>query len=410
MDRVRIVISHNGRSEQLVDESQRYVRSDNQELYVSKNMTFEELLARVQSIVKYDPIKYNIDLQSISIVPGTTCPTFIRNDDDVQFMLGEDKVIPQVCVSLIERRCGGAMGDGIPLDGNPQHHSSVNSNNQMFTQRSWSYNGGNPQGPAIDLAVDVEPHFEDYFGCQYEVNVQQNVRPNIEPNYDHIGDRPRCSALNMSGTSYVLKNVNLLTSDNQSTWVIPGSSAYSFGQVNNTMRSREPNTLIHKVNFFPKKSDLKRLVGLHAMRENFEWKVKMSNKSVLHLVCKIVNCKWKLKAARRDEGTYFQVRSFQSEHSCPLEGVHRRHRQASAVIIGEVIAHRLQQHNGLIMRLKDIMTDMKKMFDIQVMYSKAHTTMSYALALTYGSYEETFQYLPSFGYVLEQQNPGTITE
>ncbi|KAK3205373.1 hypothetical protein Dsin_019419 [Dipteronia sinensis] len=56
--------------------------------------------------------------------------------------------------------------------------------------------------------------------------------------------------------------------------------------------------------------DLKRLVGFHAMRHNFEWKVKRSNKSVIHLVCKIDNHTWKLRAMMRNEGTYFQVRIF----------------------------------------------------------------------------------------------------
>ncbi|KAK2663100.1 hypothetical protein Ddye_001674 [Dipteronia dyeriana] len=128
------------------------------------------------------------------------------------------------------------------------------------------------------------------------------------------------------------------------------------------------------------------------------------------LVCLMGNCTWKLRAVRRDEGTYFQVRSFINEHTCPLEEIHRRHRQASAVIIGEVIAPRLQQQDGRLMRLKDIITDMKSMYGIQIMYSKAHAALDYTLSLTYGTHEETFQLLPSFGYVLEQKNPGTITD
>ena len=144
MDRVRIVISYNGRWEELPDGSQRFVGSDNQGIYVSKNMTFDELLARMQSIVHYDPNRCNIDLQSISCVPGTTCCTFVRNDNDVQFMLGENRVIPQVCIILIERRCGGVMGDAIPLHGNPQDYPSVSGSNQMYTQRSGTYNDGNP--------------------------------------------------------------------------------------------------------------------------------------------------------------------------------------------------------------------------------------------------------------------------
>ncbi|KAK3222975.1 hypothetical protein Dsin_010000 [Dipteronia sinensis] len=178
------------------------------------------------------------------------------------------------------------------------------------------------------------------------------------------------------------------------------------------MGSREANTVIYKGQYFPykKRSDLKRLVGLHAVRENFEWKVKRSNKSVLHLVCKINKCTWKLRAMKRDERTYVQIGNFVNEYSCPLEEVQRHHRQDSVVIIGEIIAPRLQQHDGHLMRPKDIITDMKTMYGIQIMYSKAHQALHYALALTYGSYEETFQLLPSFGYVLEQQNSGTITE
>ncbi|KAK2648923.1 hypothetical protein Ddye_016412 [Dipteronia dyeriana] len=97
------------------------------------------------------------------------------------------------------------------------------------------------------------------------------------------------------------------------------------------------------------------------MRHNFEWKVKRSKKTTLHLVCLMDICTWKLSAVRRDEATYFQVRSFINEHTCPLEEIHRRHRQANAVIIREVVAPRLQQHDGRLMQPKDIIADIKTM-------------------------------------------------
>ncbi|KAK2638539.1 hypothetical protein Ddye_026334 [Dipteronia dyeriana] len=53
---------------------------------------------------------------------------------------------------------------------------------------------------------------------------------------------------------------------------------------------------------------------------------------------------------------------------------------------------------------------MKTKYDIQIMYSKAHQALDYALSLTYGTHEEIFQLLSSFSYVLEQQNPITITD
>ena len=100
---------------------------------MSKTMTYKELVAIVHTIVKYDVNKFNFDLSSISIIPGSTFHIFIRNDDDVQFMLGEDRVIPQVCVSLTERTTGDVIGNDIPPTENTQQFGSFSGSNQLFT-------------------------------------------------------------------------------------------------------------------------------------------------------------------------------------------------------------------------------------------------------------------------------------
>ncbi|KAK2641946.1 hypothetical protein Ddye_023709 [Dipteronia dyeriana] len=53
---------------------------------------------------------------------------------------------------------------------------------------------------------------------------------------------------------------------------------------------------------------------------------------------------------------------------------------------------------------------MKTMYGIQILYSKTHQALQYALSLTYKTQEETFKLLPSFGYMLEQQNPDTMID
>ncbi|KAK2648734.1 hypothetical protein Ddye_016223 [Dipteronia dyeriana] len=208
------------------------------------------------------------------------------------------------------------------------------------------------------------------------------------------------NAPDIAGTSEVRANVTPDDSNNVITWVIPEAESYSFGMGGSrNLVEHESTSMIYKGQFFPTKKDLNRLVGHFAMRQNFEWKVKWSNKTTLHLVCLMENCTWKLRAVRRDEGTYFQVRSFVNQHTCPLEEIHRRHRQASAVIIGEVIASRLQQQDGRLMHPNDIIVDMKSMCGIQIMYGKAQAALDYALSLTYGTHKETFQLIPSFCYV-----------
>ncbi|KAK2647906.1 hypothetical protein Ddye_015395 [Dipteronia dyeriana] len=82
-------------------------------------------------------------------------------------------------------------------------------------------------------------------------------------------------------------------------WVIPGAESYSFGMGGSrNWVEDEPTSMIYKGQFFPTKKDLKRLAGHFTIRYNFEWKVKRSNKTILHLVCLIDNCTWKLRAVR----------------------------------------------------------------------------------------------------------------
>ncbi|KAK2644686.1 hypothetical protein Ddye_019881 [Dipteronia dyeriana] len=333
-------------------------------MYVSRNMTYEELVSIVQTVVKYDVNKYIADLQSISIVPGTTCRTFIRNDDDVLFMLGEDRVIPQENLYGVPPEVAD-HGDIVraQLDDDFSCHIEMNAGqynhqyNEMYNERNNERNNEPHNLPINEVANEPNLH-PVHNVANNDVDKEPFER---ERRARHVH---RCSstAVHIAGTSEVWPD------------------------------------------------DLKRLAGNFTMRHNFEWKVKRSNKTTLHLVCLMENCMWKLRAIRRDEVTYFQVRSFINEHTCPLEKIHRRHRQASAVIIGEVVAPRLQQQDGRLMRPKDIIADMKIMYGIQIMYSKAHQALDYALSLTYGTHEESFQLLPSFGYVLEQQNSGTITD
>ena len=114
---------------------------------MSKNMTYEELVANVN--------KFNVDLSLILIVPGSTCRTFIKNDDDVQFMLEEERVIPQVCVSLTKRTVGDVIGNDIPPSENTQQFGSFSCSNKLFTQGGENICGVLPV--AVDHADVVEP-------------------------------------------------------------------------------------------------------------------------------------------------------------------------------------------------------------------------------------------------------------
>ncbi|KAK3193068.1 hypothetical protein Dsin_024378 [Dipteronia sinensis] len=132
MDSVRMLISYNERWEELPHGSQRYVGAVNKEILVQKNLTYEELLRVFQSIVKLDQNKYVIEIQSIAVVPGSTWPTVISDDDDVQFILQEDKAIPQEHQTFEEPiHEEPTRGSALPQDmrGTPADTKTMNTKN-----------------------------------------------------------------------------------------------------------------------------------------------------------------------------------------------------------------------------------------------------------------------------------------
>ncbi|KAK2653290.1 hypothetical protein Ddye_013146 [Dipteronia dyeriana] len=261
-------------------------------MYVSNSKTYQELVSIVETVVKYDVDKYSADLQCISMVSGTTCRTFIRNVDYVQFMLGEDRVIPPVCVSVIERVEGGFIGEEISRRDNTQQFQSSSGIKQLFPESRENLCGVPPE---------FNHHYNDFYN---DINNEQNSEPNVRPtqqmddeenlhSVDNVANNEEekmaveperratrvqiftYSAAVVAGTSEVRPNLTTCDSDNVKTWVIPGAQSYSFG-ISGSVNSvqEEPTSMIYKGQIFPTKKDLKRLVRHFAIRQNFEWKVK----------------------------------------------------------------------------------------------------------------------------------------
>ncbi|KAL6327865.1 hypothetical protein AAG906_026544 [Vitis piasezkii] len=68
------------------------------------------------------------------------------------------------------------------------------------------------------------------------------------------------------------------------------------------------------------------------------------------------------------------------------------------------------QEVGCEFRPKDIVADIRKQYGVQISYDKAWRARELALGSIRGSPEESYNTLPSYCYVLEQKNPGTITD
>ncbi|XP_022875735.1 uncharacterized protein LOC111394204 [Olea europaea var. sylvestris] len=170
-----------------------------------------------------------------------------------------------------------------------------------------------------------------------------------------------------------------------------------------------PERLDVRVNqLFPSKYDLISKLQLLAMKCQFEYKVKRSNKSTYTIVCIDENCKWRLRATKIVESPIFEVRKCNGHHSCSMSVRHRDHRHASYMIIGNHIAPKYEDVNR-VYRPRDIINDIRREFGITVSYTKAYMAKNFACGLIRRKSRESYAKLPAYCHVLEMQNPGTIT-
>ncbi|KAK2649031.1 hypothetical protein Ddye_016520 [Dipteronia dyeriana] len=144
-------------------------------------------------------------------------------------------------------------------------------------------------------------------------------------------------------------------------WIIPGVEKYTIQTINNDEPSIS-NGRFYKGKIYSTKQDLKRDLRFYALRKRFEFRIKRSGKQRFEVGCKNENCVFKLGATKMGEGEYWQVRKYNKEHSCTLDGFHGRFRQASASIIGELYSPKLRV-NGTTLKTKDIMTEMQLEYD-----------------------------------------------
>ncbi|WJZ85788.1 hypothetical protein VitviT2T_005306 [Vitis vinifera] len=160
---------------------------------------------------------------------------------------------------------------------------------------------------------------------------------------------------------------------------------------------------------YSSKKELQRKLYMMALKRKFEFKTTKSTTKLLLLECFDKECKWRVCATKLGISNMFQIMKFYSTHTCRLDMMSRDNRHASSWLIGESIRE-TYQGVGCEFRPKDIVVDIRKQYGIQISYDKAWRAKELALGSIRGSPEESYNTLPSYCYVLEQKNPGTITD
>ena len=166
---------------------------------------------------------------------------------------------------------------------------------------------------------------------------------------------------------------------------------------------------LHEGKYFNTKKDLKRKLSDIAMKGNFEFRTRKSNRSLWVIECIDPNCSWRLRASKIvPESTKFVIQKYVGVHSCSLLNRNVNHHQATYVVIGEQVA---PQYVGVEKGPdpKGVQTFARTKLRAQISYYKAWRGRKHAHTLIRGSPEQSFHILPLYFHMLEKLNPGTVT-
>ncbi|KAK3184320.1 hypothetical protein Dsin_031606 [Dipteronia sinensis] len=71
---------------------------------------------------------------------------------------------------------------------------------------------------------------------------------------------------------------------------------------------------------FKDKKTLKGVLGFNALQKRFDYMVRESNHTQFIAICKKRDCQWVFRAGKSRNGTYWNVKSIDSEHTCGDNG------------------------------------------------------------------------------------------
>ena len=159
--------------------------------------------------------------------------------------------------------------------------------------------------------------------------------------------------------------------------------------------------------------ETKRLLQYHihhdAMTKHYQFKVKRSNSTLLHVICiDHERCQWQMRATRMRGSEFFVVKRFDDVHICSIEIVQGHHRQAKSWMIGERVKGKFLDTTNTSYRPREIQRDLQARFRVSFNYLRAWRGKEVALtslmgddAASYkGNYSDYHYNIPGYGMIL----------
>ena len=158
-------------------------------------------------------------------------------------------------------------------------------------------------------------------------------------------------------------------------------------------------------NTFDSLSKLKHTCATFAIQNAFEFKTIHASTDRYEVLCKSVDCQWRVYARSVKGSSFFRIRSANLVHDC--FGMHYlSYQNMTSSFVAETIHEKLIGQPEY--RPADIVKDIQTQFGVKINYFKAWRAKEDALLQINGTHESAYSLLPKYCSDLEQANPGSI--
>ncbi|RYE12696.1 MAG: hypothetical protein EOP45_22420 [Sphingobacteriaceae bacterium] len=159
---------------------------------------------------------------------------------------------------------------------------------------------------------------------------------------------------------------------------------------------------------FLEKTLLVNSLKMISIKNNFEFKVSRSSKSRYFIVCNKQPCDWKLSASVCGDSGVWVIRKYQKEHTCVVEVVSAKHRQASASLISECVKREFYNGRAGHMVPNDVVDHMRTHYKVNISYFTAWKGRDLALKEVLGSHATSYSLLQVVAEMIAEKNQGSV--
>ena len=340
MKSFRLAINYNGRWDNLD-----YVDGQLIGELVENKLSYNELVEKTYILTGIDRNIYDIILYGVIKLRLSWTKYRVKCDNDIDFVFSDDSPIKEIYVDMEKRVDGGGGGDGHVHKLPPSFFKYDNVG--CYTTDSDT--------------EDEKPNEHDYPSSPDDTFVRVEQGADFE---DGIGGTKNCGGTR--GVTFGGPSHDPFPAA-PSRWILPCAGRYSFVTTPAASNSQEGPLFVGQV--FQDKHKLKTELGLYAMQERFDIRVRRSTKYRFEAGCKDINCQFTIGAVRKEHCMFWHVKKFIRTHTYEGDMYGGQFRAASANVIGQFYAHKLR--SGANICSKDIMRDMREKHGVELLYMKA---------------------------------------